>query len=69
MTFRQNGGDLISQLVLKVMYYYFNNFFRDINTNDIDNNKNLWQDYKVINNIEFGDMFTEFYGKYYKKIK
>ena len=44
------------------------NFFRDIDTTDIDNNKKLWQDYKVINNIEFGNMFTEFYGNTIKKL-
>ena len=44
------------------------NFFRDTDTTDIDNNKKLWQDYKVINNIEFGNMFTEFYGNTIKKL-
>ena len=44
------------------------NFFRDTDTTNIDNNKKLWQDYKVINNIEFGNMFTEFYGNTIKKL-
>lgn len=68
-TFVQNGGDLISQISIEGnVPIILTNFFRDINTNDIDNNKNLWQDYKVINNIEFGDMFTEFYGNTIKKL-
>ena len=69
MKLLQNGGDLISQISIEGnVPIILTNFFRDINTNDIDNNKNLWQDYKVINNIEFGDMFTEFYGNTIKKL-
>ena len=68
-TFVQKAGDLTSQISIEGnVPIILTNFFRDINTNDIDNNKNLWQDYKVINNIEFGDMFTEFYGNTIKKL-
>jgi len=69
VAFVQNGGDLTSQISIEGnVPIILKNFFRDITTNDIDNNKNLWQDYKVINNIEFGDMFTEFYGNTIKKL-
>jgi len=69
VVFVQNVGDLTSQISIEGnVPIILTNFFRDINTNDIDNNKILWQDYKVINNIEFGDMFTEFYGNTIKKL-
>jgi len=69
VAFVQNGDDLNSQISIEGnVPIILTNFFRDIDTTDIDNNKKLWQDYKVINNIEFGNMFTEFYGNTIKKL-
>tara|TARA_B100001769_G_scaffold274982_1_gene275093 strand:- start:1686 stop:5537 length:3852 start_codon:yes stop_codon:yes gene_type:complete len=69
VVFVQNGGGLTSQISIEGnVPIILTNFFRDIDTTDIDNNKKLWQDYKVINNIEFGNMFTEFYGNTIKKL-
>ena len=68
--FVQKGDDLTSQISIEgnVPIILTNFFRRDIYTINIDNNKKLWQDYKVINNIEFGNMFTEFYGNTIKKL-
>ena len=69
VAFVQNGDDLTSQISIEGnLPIILTNFFRDIDTTNIDNNKKLWQDYKVINNIEFGNMFTEFYGNTIKKL-
>ena len=69
VAFVQKGDDLTSQISIEGnVPIILTNFFRDINTINIDNNKKLWQDYKVINNIEFGNMFTEFYGNTIKKL-
>ena len=69
VVFVQKGDDLTSQISIEGnVPIILTNFFRDIDTTNIDNNKKLWQDYKVINNIEFGDMFTEFYGNTIKKL-
>jgi len=71
--FVQNIEGLTSQISTEgnvpiILTNFFEQTSQSSDNNNIDDYKKLWQDYKVINNIEFGDMFTEFYGNTIKKL-
>tara|TARA_B100000427_G_scaffold314483_1_gene307683 strand:- start:3473 stop:7450 length:3978 start_codon:yes stop_codon:yes gene_type:complete len=72
----QNSDGLISQISIEDnVPTILTDFFEQTPQSDNDNindmiykSVNNYNDYKVINNIEFGDMFTEFYGNTIKKL-